>query len=69
LVVRLPPFGVERPATWFAKAEAQISLDGITNDTTKFFYVISQLDLQSDAEIKGIITSSAQKDSYITLKT
>ncbi|PNF14234.1 hypothetical protein B7P43_G12202 [Cryptotermes secundus] len=44
IAVRLPPFWAERPAVWFAQAEAQFTLAGISSEQTKFCYVISQLD-------------------------
>jgi hypothetical protein len=44
VAVRLPPFWPERPDVWFSEADAQFSLAGTTNETTKVHYVISQLD-------------------------
>jgi hypothetical protein len=41
--IRVPPFWPERPDAWFSQADAQFSLAGITNETTKFHHVISQL--------------------------
>jgi hypothetical protein len=67
--VRLPPFSVEGPALWFAQAEAQFSLAGISNELTKFYYVVSQLDCQYAAEVKDIIISPPQQDPYTKLKT
>jgi hypothetical protein len=32
VAVRLPPFWAERPAVWFAQAEAQFSLAGVNNE-------------------------------------
>ena len=39
--VRLPPFWTDRPGLWFAQAEAQLSLDSVTSEKTKFNYVVS----------------------------
>ena len=44
--VRLPTFWPDRPGLWFAHAEAQFALAGVTSETTKFHYVISQLPIQ-----------------------
>jgi hypothetical protein len=41
VAIRLPPFWAERPAVWFAQAEAQFSLTGISSERKKFHYVIS----------------------------
>jgi hypothetical protein len=42
---------------WFAQAQAQFSLAGITHKRTKFHHVISQLDQRYAAEVEYIITS------------
>jgi hypothetical protein len=42
--VQLKPFYAEEPEVWFASAEAQFALAGITEEKTKFYYVLSQLD-------------------------
>jgi hypothetical protein len=67
--VRLPPFWIEQPASWFAQAEAQFHLAGITNELTKFYHVVSQLDARLTAEVDDIIRSPPQQDPYNTLKT
>jgi hypothetical protein len=69
VAVRLPPFWAERPAVWFAQAQAQFSLAGITNERTKFNYVISQLDQRYAAEVEDIITSPPQQDPYSKLRS
>jgi hypothetical protein len=69
VAVRLPPFWAEWPAVWFAQAEAQFSLAGISTETTKFYHVISQLDHRYAAEVEDVITSPPQQDPYTKLKT
>jgi hypothetical protein len=54
---------------WFAQAEAQFSLAGISSEKTKFFHVISQLDHRYDVEVEDIITSRPEWDPYTALKT
>jgi hypothetical protein len=41
MVVRLPPFWPEQPAMWFAQAEAQFTLAGISTENTKFCYSLN----------------------------
>jgi hypothetical protein len=53
----LPSLWAERPAAWFAKAEAQFTLDNISSEKTKFCHVISQLDHRYAAEVEDIIIS------------
>jgi hypothetical protein len=69
VTVRLPSFWAERPAVWFAQAEAQFFLAGISSETTKFYYVISQLDHRYATEVEDVITSPPERDPYTTLKT
>jgi hypothetical protein len=57
VAVRLPSFWPDRPAVWFAQAEAQFELAAITSERTKFNYVISQLDHRHAAEVEDIMTS------------
>jgi hypothetical protein len=66
--VWLPPFWVERPAVWFAQAEAQFFLAGVNSEKTKFFHVISQLDHRYAAEVEDI-TFPPERDPYTTLRT
>jgi hypothetical protein len=66
--VRLPPFWPERPAVWFAQAEAQFFFAGVNSEKSKFFHVISQLDQRCAAELEDIITSPSEQSPYTTLK-
>jgi hypothetical protein len=56
VAVKLPPSWAERPAVWFAQAEAQFFLAGISNERRTFYYVISA-GPQYAAEVEDIITS------------
>jgi hypothetical protein len=69
VAVRLPPFWAERPDLWFARVEAQFFLAGISNESTKFHHIISQLDHRYAAAVKDIITSPPQQDPYTKLRT
>jgi hypothetical protein len=69
VAVRLPPFWPERPAVWFAQAEAQFTLAGISSERIKFCHVISQLDHRYAAEVEDIITSPPERGPYSLLRT
>jgi hypothetical protein len=69
VAVRLPSSWAERPASWFNQAEAQFHLAGISNELTKFYHVVSQLDERYVAEVDDIINFPPQHDPYTTLKT
>jgi hypothetical protein len=53
---------------WFAQAEAQFFLAGISKEKTKFCHTISQLDHQYAAELEDI-TSPPERDPYTMLST
>jgi hypothetical protein len=67
--LQLSQFWAERPAVWFAQAEALFFLAGVSSEKTKFFHVISQLDHRYAAEVEEIITSLPERDPYTTLRT
>lgn len=67
--VRVPPFWPEEPEIWFAQVEGQFSISGINNDSTKFNYVIGQLDNQYSREVKDIIINPPATNRYEKLKT
>jgi hypothetical protein len=55
--IRTPPFWPEKPDVWFAQLEGQFVLARITQDATKFYHVIAQLDKKYAAEVEDIITN------------
>jgi hypothetical protein len=69
VAVRPPPSSAERPAAWFAQAEAQFTLAGISSEKTNFYYVISELYHRYAAEVEDIITSPRERAPYTTVKT
>ena len=68
VTVCLPPFWPNRPAVWFAQAEAQFELASITHQRTNFSYVMSQLNQKHAAEVEDIITSPPKQEPYDRLK-
>jgi hypothetical protein len=66
--VRLPPFWAERPGPWFAQAEAQFHLAGITSELTKFYHVVSQLDIRCIAEVEDLVSAPPPINPFTTLK-
>lgn len=67
--IRIPPFWPEKPKLWFCQLEGQFNLNNITQDTTKFWYVISQLDTKFAQEVEDIITSPPEKNKYDAIKS
>lgn len=66
---QLPNFWADKPKCWFAQAEAQFAIAGITQDDTKYGYVISMLDTRIVDEVEDIISNPPDKDKYKNLKT
>jgi hypothetical protein len=65
--MQLRPFWAERPAVWFAQAEAKFTLAGISSEI-KFCHVISQLDRRYAREVEDIITSAPDQHPYTQLR-
>ena len=66
---RLPPYCPDRPAIWFAQAEAQFELASIKRQRTQFNYVVSQLNQQQASVMEDFITSPQGQEPYDRLKT
>ncbi|XP_047539157.1 uncharacterized protein LOC125072570 [Vanessa atalanta] len=63
---RTPPFWPEKPAIWFAQVESQFKLLSITDDATKFYHILANLDRNYAAEVEDIIIGPPD---YKRLKT
>uniref|UniRef100_A0A5S6R653 C2H2-type domain-containing protein n=1 Tax=Trichuris muris TaxID=70415 RepID=A0A5S6R653_TRIMR len=68
VAAKLPPFWADRPALWFAQVEAQFTVAGITQEATKFAYVVSQLEGRYAAEVEDIITNPPARNAYSHLR-
>ncbi|XP_076620046.1 uncharacterized protein LOC143341198 [Colletes latitarsis] len=66
--IHIPPFWPEQPAVWFHQVEAQFALSGVTVDTTKYYYVMSQLEPKYAAEVQDIFNNPPATEKYETLK-
>lgn len=67
--IRIPPFWPEEPAVWFAQIEGQFSISNIFSDSTKFYYVVGQLEPQYASEVKDIILNPPETGKYDKLKS
>ncbi|CAB0033710.1 unnamed protein product [Trichogramma brassicae] len=68
VAVKLPAFWLDKPAIWFAQAEAQFALADITVELTKYYHVISQLDVRAASEVEDIISSPPGEFPYTNLR-
>lgn len=63
--IKIPPFWPEKPAIWFAQIEGQFAIYKITDDTTKFYHILGNLDRQYATEVEDILTGPPD---YVRLK-
>ena len=67
--VKLPPFWPNKAKLWFAQAEAQFQVKGITAEKTMYAYVMLRLDYRTAEQAMDIIEKPPAADPYTTLKT
>lgn len=67
--VRTPTFNPDDPVLWFAQLEGQFALSNITSDTTKFYFVLSQMEPQHTAEVRDLIVTPPASGKYEKLKS
>lgn len=66
--LRCPKFCPEEPALWFAQLEGQFILSRVTSDTTKFYFVTTQLEPNYALQVKDIITNPPETNKFEKLK-
>lgn len=66
--IKLPEFWTKSPAVWFARIEAQFNTKGITQDKTKYDYVVCSLDANTADEIQYILINPPATNKYESLK-
>ena len=66
--IRVPPFWLIKPAVLFAQLKGKFAVSNITQDTTQFYCVISQLDNKSAAEREDVITNPPPTGHYDRMK-
>lgn len=63
--LKLPDFWHNEPDIWFTQAESQFSLRGVTNEETKYHYVVAALDGLTARRVGDLLRSPP---SYSALK-
>lgn len=66
--VKLPDFWTKSPEVWFARIESQFNTKGISQDQTKYDYVVSALDSNTAEEVQHILTNPPTNNKYESLK-
>ena len=67
-IPKLPAFWKEEPEVWFLQVEASFQIAGVTQDTTKFQYLVAHLDQSVLFIVKDIIISPPSSEKYNALK-
>ena len=68
VTVKLPTFWPAQPTIWFAQAEAQFALRGISSDSTKYYHVLAALDQDTAVRISDVILNVPANDKFDSLK-
>lgn len=66
--LKLPTFWGDKPALWFAHAEAQFELHHISSQRTRHAHVLSRLDQRHAAEVEDLLLAAPTLTPYTTLK-
>jgi hypothetical protein len=66
--LKLPTFWSSQPTVWFVQAEAQFHIRSITDDTTKYYYVVAALDQSTAGRLVDILSQPPATDKYKHLK-
>ena len=62
VLLKLPTFWTSQPEVWFVQTEAQFNLRCITNDDTKYFYVLAALDQSTAMRLLDFINHPLDGD-------
>ena len=68
VAIKLPTFWTQQPDVWFLQTEAQFNIRKITDDTTKFYYLVSALDQATSCRVLDVLSSPPASGKYNALK-
>lgn len=68
LGVKLPPLWKTNIKLWFAQAESNFELSGITVDATKYNNIVAAIDPETLSAVSDILLNPPPNDKYKTLK-
>ncbi|XP_031555022.1 uncharacterized protein LOC116291928 [Actinia tenebrosa] len=66
--LKLPPFWPTDPQVWFAQVESQFSTRKITDQDTKFHYVVASIPPEVAVDIRDLLIQKPTEDAYNKLK-
>ena len=68
-MLELPTFCKANPSAWFAEIEEQFTLQGVTEDMTKYLHVVVSLDCAAAQRALSVLMSPPDTEKYQTIKT
>ena len=68
VTLKLPSFWCSKPEVWFTQIESQFAIRHITNDQTRYDYVVSALDDSTASEIEALLLSPPAENRYDAVK-
>lgn len=68
VAIHTAKFWPEKPALWFAQLDAQFALRGITQEETRYWHVVAQLDVRSAQEVEDVLLNPPAENKYTKLK-
>jgi hypothetical protein len=66
--LRLPPFWVDKPVSWFVLAESCFRLHGINREQTKYDYLVSALSKEAVSLVLDVVENSPEQLPYTAAK-
>lgn len=68
VAVKLPDFWESDPTMWFAQAEAQFALAGVTQDATKYNHIVAKIGQTVICNVADIVKNPPAADKYDAIK-
>ena len=66
--IKLPPFWPADPELWIAQVEAQFRTRNITQDGTKYDYIIGSLNPETATEIRDVLLNPPEENKYAAIR-
>ena len=66
--LKLPQFWPADPDLWFAQAEAEFTLRNITDEKTKYSYLVAALPQETARRVRDVLKTPPAEDRYVKLK-
>ena len=69
VALKLPPFWPESAEVWFAQAEAQFNIKGISSSSTKFYHCVASMSQEVASQMLDLIRDPPASKPYEVFKS